>query len=130
MRSGKSRRRPAKPSSSDSRRDVLYDQLLSSLTGDEGLASGQEYFRWCQGQALAGRRDFAPLDLEVPWPIQRYQALTLLQALSWDDYLRIAQTIREAKEIDLLEQDPLAGVAAPTASAVGDPGSPYEVKKQ
>ena len=86
---------------------MLYDQLLRSLTGDEGLASGQEYFRWCQAQAAAGRRDFAPLDLEAPWPIQRYRALTLLQALSWDDYLRIAQTIREAKEIDLLEQDPV-----------------------
>ncbi len=77
---------------------------MRSLTGGEGLASGQDYFRWCQAQAAAGRWDFAPLDLEAPWSIQRYQALTLLQAVPWSDYLQGAQVRREAWEIDLLEQ--------------------------
>ncbi len=78
---------------------------MRSLTGGEGLASGQDYFRWCQAQAAAGRWDFASLHLEAPWPIQRYHALTLLQAVSWADYLYAEQVRREAWEIDRLEQD-------------------------
>ena len=105
MPSGKFRPKPGKPSSSGSPKDVLYDQLLRSLTGDDSVATQGEVIRWAHEQDRAGRN--VPLiDPQAPWPIQRGQALTLLQAVSWADYLYAEQVRREAWEIDLLEQDP------------------------
>ncbi len=104
MRSGKRRPSPGKPSSSGSRRDVLYDQLLRSLTGDNSVATQGEVIRWAHEQDRVERK--VPLiDPQAPWPIQRGQALTLLQAVPWADYLYAEQVRREAWEIDLLEQD-------------------------
>ena len=84
---------------------MLYDQLLRSLTGSEGLASGQDYFKWCQAQASAGSRDFAPLDLEAPWPIQRYQAFELLKAFDFPNYLAMKECLQEVADVDRLEAD-------------------------
>ncbi len=104
MPSGKFRPKPGKPSSSGSPKDALYDQLLRSLTGDDSVATQGEVIRWAHEQDRAGRK--VPLiDPQAPWPIQRGQALTLLQAVAWSDYLQGAQVHREAREIDLLEQD-------------------------
>ncbi len=104
MRSGKFPQRPDEPSSNGSRRDVLYDQLLRSLMGDDSVATQGEVIRWAHEQDRAGRN--VPLiDPQAPWPIQRGQALTLLHAVPWADYLYAEQVRREAWEIDLLEQD-------------------------
>ena len=82
---------------------MLYDQLLHSLTGDDSVATQGEVIRWAHEQDRAGRK--VPLiDPQAPWPIQRGQALTLLQAVPCSDYLQGAQVRREAREIDLLEQ--------------------------
>ncbi len=68
------------------------------------MATQGEVIRWAHEQDRAGRK--VPLiDPQAPWPIQRGQALTLLQAVSWADYLYAEQVRREAWEIDLLEQD-------------------------
>ncbi len=68
------------------------------------MATQGEVIRWAHEQDRAGRK--VPLiDPQAPWPIQRGQALTLLQAVSWADYLYAEQVRREAWEIDRLEQD-------------------------
>ena len=96
MPSGRYRRRPAKPSSNDSRKDVLYDQLLHSLTGDDSVATQGEVIQWAHEQDRAGQK--VPLiDPQAPWPIQRGQALILLHAIPLSAYLYACEVIREAK---------------------------------
>ena len=81
---GRSRPRRDRPSSNDSTKDGLYEQLLASLTqGGEPLATEEEYWRWMWdwGKLHPGER--APSDA-MPWSIQRRHALRTLRALTWE----------------------------------------------
>ncbi len=96
---GRSPRKPDKPSSSGLPKDALYDQLLSSLTGSEGIASEGACIRWAREQARAGRNPL-PIDPQAPWPIQRGQAVHLLQAVDWPSYLEGHWVCAEARAIE------------------------------
>ncbi len=99
--------RPDRPSPNGSRRDALYDQLLSSLGVSDKLPTSKEHWQWVHEQRRAGQ-NFSPLDQTAPWPHQRFEALTLLQNFDWPTYLRCRQVLHESEDLDLdLDREPV-----------------------
>ena len=102
---GKSRRRRDPPSSDDSAKDALYDQLLSSLEqGGESLATEEEYHDWMrQWRKLHPGHTDAPRDA-MPWPIQRRHALRLLDVQ--EVFMRLELTTKELKIWEATRNNP------------------------
>lgn len=78
-------------------KDALFDQLLQSLTqGGEKIVTGEEFGRfvraWC---AAHPGKSFPILDPSFPMPIQRRQALDLVNAFTWENYLALNKAIWE-----------------------------------
>ena len=94
---GRYRQRREKPSSDDSLKDELYDQLLASLKqGGEPLPTDLEYWRWLQGriQAHPGESIWYA-DERLPMPIRRSLALRLIGAFTEESWLGLQQAIHE-----------------------------------
>ena len=91
------RRRTFETQSSDnSLRDELYDHLLASLTqGGEPIASEEESWRWVESWRLTRRGEqLANLgDERMPWSIQRRKALSLLNMVDQETFVRIRRTM-------------------------------------
>ena len=91
------RRRHGRQSSDGSLKDALFDQLLQSLAqGGEKIATEEEFGRfvraWC---AAHSGKSFPILDASFPMPIQRRQALNLVNAFTWESYLNLNKAIWE-----------------------------------
>jgi hypothetical protein len=103
---GRSRRKHGKPSSDDSLKDALYDQLLASLSqGGEPLPDDQEYWEFRRGWfRLYGASEDDP-DPRWPWPMQRKRAFELMRVFDWETYLRIREVISEVDKVERPEID-------------------------
>ena len=108
MSLGRSRRKHGKPSSDDSLKDVLYDQLLASLSqGGEPLPDDIEYWRFLQEWHRVYGDVAQDPDPRWPWPMQRKRAFELLKVFDWETYFRLSEVISEdekAEKPDIEEQ--------------------------
>lgn len=80
-------------------KDALFDQLLQSLAqGGEEIVTEEEFFRFVRAWSGAHPgKSFPILDASFPVPIQRRQALDLVNAFTWESYLDLNKAIWEDK---------------------------------
>jgi len=97
--------RPDRPSPNGSRRDALYDQLLSSLGVSDKLATSEEHWQWVHEQRRAGQ-NFSLLDQRAPWPMQRYEALNMIRVFPFETYRLARETMQEVEYLDEPSETP------------------------
>ena|SRR5215831_11282612 len=98
-------RKPDKPSFNGSQKDALFDQLLRSLQGPKSLPTDKEFSKFILERSKSYGRSSAIPDLTWPYPMQRYHAAELLQAIDWQGYQVARQVLWEAKNIDRASQE-------------------------
>ena len=97
--------RPDRPSPNGSRRDALYDQLLSSLGVSDKLPTREEYWQW--GRENRATRELPMYDQSAPWPMRRYHALEIFRVITWETYRLFRETIQEVEHLDEPSEAPL-----------------------
>ena len=103
---GRYRQRLEKPLSDGLLKEELFDQLLASLVqGGEPIATDDEYWQWVKHwRDSRSSEPFPELGYErMPWPVQRYRALKLLEVFDWETDLRLQEVIREEGSAERLE---------------------------
>ncbi len=78
-------------------KDAFFDQLLQSLAqGGEKIVTEEDFFRFVHAWSAAHPgKSFPILDASFPVPILRRQALDLVNAFTWENYLNLNKAIWE-----------------------------------
>jgi len=73
---------------------------LRSLQAPDSLATGKQFFEFLRDRSKTHRRSSLIIDPIWPYPMQRFQAAQLLQAMDWRTYQVAQQALWEHANIE------------------------------